>query len=438
MDNYKPQLENLEDRLVPDAMLWRPTVGQVNLNWSNANNWFDVTQQLRNVRAPSVTDSATFDTSSGDVWVDSDVTCKLVDCRTDWVGRMIFLSDGHLTIAGVNQGVGESSTFSGGTIYANGPNAIIEMSGGAHTINGSRFWRTGYNQLIYIHTESSAILTVNDGSSDFSCYFYIGLSPDLVNSPASFYISNTTANINFRNGSSIFISPEATSSLNQQVNIVSINTVGSYINYGVTTRNSSTNDQFQLVTNNRGDGQFIFSTLCRLNINPANGNAPKFVQTGAGAVLKLRSGAQLQGDTSIEGGKLNADNAGWTEMIIGYLRVTNANLWMGDFTTEYTTLAVTGNLTISNSTVSVDVNGASASQCDSIMVSGTCSINGTSPLQVYTGNSNNLLAGNHTYTFITSMVPIQGTFSNVFWMTIAWTSAQKAANGLTYYISGTV
>ena len=56
--SFRPAIEELEGRLVPDAMIWNPVVGST--DGSDKNNWYDQTTQGNATRVPGSGDDVTF------------------------------------------------------------------------------------------------------------------------------------------------------------------------------------------------------------------------------------------------------------------------------------------------------------------------------------------------------------------------------------------
>jgi hypothetical protein len=118
---------------------------------------------------------------------------------------------------------------------------------------------------------------------------------------------------------------------------------------------------------------------------------------------------------------------------------------LGQTASNYQTIAVDGDLTLVSSTLSVDVNGADATQCDSITEGGKFSEDTASTLSVHTTGT--LLAGAHTYKLITltgtgswSFAGAGNTFVNLNWNGgQAWTQGPIAPNTTTDWgLTGTI
>ncbi len=149
-------LEALEDRTVPDAVVWNVTTSG---NWNVAANWLDTTNGQNQV--PTATDDVTVNQSNITITVsDSQGVNSL---HTAVTNDLVLQAGGSLTIAASSELDG-ALTLSGGNL----------SGGGSLTLAGDTLWIAGSISGTGTLTNSGA-LSVSGGSS-------LSLGEDLLNS----------------------------------------------------------------------------------------------------------------------------------------------------------------------------------------------------------------------------------------------------------------
>jgi autotransporter-associated beta strand protein len=121
----QPQVERLEDRLVPANDFWKGTVNNL---WSNPNNWSDPNSSIAHVPGPA--DTAVFDgTGNTPSTIDQPFTIGALDIRSGYTQTITDPSALTLTMSGTSGlGTGNFSQAAGSTFTVTS-NAVISVDG---------------------------------------------------------------------------------------------------------------------------------------------------------------------------------------------------------------------------------------------------------------------------------------------------------------------
>jgi hypothetical protein len=129
---------------------------------------------------------------------------------------------------------------------------------------------------------------------------------------------------------------------------------------------------------------------------------------GANVVL---GSANSPGTMQINGGTLDGEGNG-SGAISGNVVMSDSSLWMGNYADEYYALSISGDLVLSGTVYSVDVNANDFSQCDSVSAS-TITLDASDTLAVYTWNAT--LSGSHSYSILNAANGLSGDFGTFNW-----------------------
>jgi hypothetical protein len=165
-------------------------------------------------------------------------------------------------------------------------------------------------------------------------------------------------------------------------------------------------------------GTFTMAAGSQVTVDgPVSLSNPEIIDQNGGWFI-LYDGADLvmgtptgQGTMQVNGGKLDGEGNG-SGTINGNVTMSNSSLWMGNNANEYYSLSITGNLTLTGTVFSVDINASDPSQCDSVSAF-TITLDSSDTLAGYTWNST--LAGSHSYSILNATNGLTGNFGMFNW-----------------------
>jgi len=438
---FRPTLEHLEDRVVPDAMVWK---GTTSTSWNNMANWYDTTPTPAAVAtwvpgsAGHTTDTVTFDgTAAANCSMNVSVT---VAGLTLAGGTGAFTKT--LTITTGNYGVvqGGPFEFDGGTFnFASGTHLDLDTTGDSNW-KGGDFSSGSSGGTVYVFhssTTGSSTLNILADAQKLGASLVIGESPTSSDSTAALNVSNATAgmsgNVTLYQNATITNYALGTIYFNQSVNcdtkggiVLDAGSTNSAItNKGTINRtvvNTSSNvpaNQLKVlapITQQDNDSAlFNLGAGCWLYLNvPARGRTPDL--TVNRGVLQYGKGSGLVAKIELARAakKIELATTGGTGAVNFYVN--------GDLTTDGAAIAfdytagawgvlnVSGNLTVAGGTaVAVNVDGNTSGTSDTISVGGTTTL--TSGAVNVTAQNASAPLGN-AYTVLTSSSGISGTWGS--------------------------
>jgi len=352
---FRPRLETLEDRIVPDALRWQP---QNNTSWNTPGNWWDLTQNAVSQAAPTDKDSVIFDNG----WlfcdiIDTEATCHQITTTANWNGGTLNLSGGTLNIEG---GV---SNFTEGNIVVDttiGGNGTVNVDGGAFTYSND---------------------TLNNRANQGALDFWIGgggavYLTTMVTVGASFHVGYSTSD---------HLSAD----------------YGSLSMYGMD--NCSFTDNTSIKVSQGG----VFGIPDNSTVSHLNMSCSGTLSLVDGSTLSAANDGAF---TFSNGGLLLGPDTG-TATLNGNVSLDDSTLRMGTPGGGYSTLVISGALTLTDaSTLEVDVNAASLTQCDTVQADSVV-LDDTDTL--VTDTAGDIAAGDHSHVVLSAANGVTGSFGVV-------------------------
>ena len=368
----RPLLERLEDRIVPDAMYWKNTVGD-NL-WSTKGNWYDQTTGAVATRSPGATDTAYFDGNGpSNCFLTGNVTIEGLNSTSGWNGKMLILAGNDINLQGsVSLGV-----WNGGVIMNNSDVKASHLN--------------IYGGIFEYSTTSSISNSLNNGGNKL----YITIS-GVSGSPGELVIGGTTGTIN--------------AVMDVGYDSTGAEGLGSlYFN--------STNGFPDVTQATYVSSQGVVSVDTDVWIKTADFTSYGIVNMANGSKWNLATST-----AKINGGIMDVEQSSGTSTINGDITFDNSTLVTGEFGGYYGNLVVNGTLSLlDGSTLHCLVNANSLTQCSNVTASDVI-VDGTDNIEVDTVG--NILTGAHDHDILDStMAPISGTliFNMYYNNGVSWT-----------------
>jgi hypothetical protein len=452
---FRPSLEALEDRLVPDATLFIWYGADGNSNWNDAANWILGTGGVAS-RAPgtdgSNTDQVLFDSHAS------------LDCKS-------LSTDPHY-----NVGELDSSTQFDHQLIVQGQLQVhgtyYDSNYTQHT-NSQSYWRAGGIVLDGTNSEGSLYLT------DSCKFHWLGGGFEDENGGAE---ATLPMGIIVQKGSIVYASPTGNDPSTGDMGVPLMLGNGvytawpeSYFIYEGAAQNLKTLDsdpidvvhggslEFRAAGNETAHGLSSVGGDCTITIGEGgqmicHGGSYTFAaniddnygevmdQTGTtmtvlgtttvdGGELNIGDGAFYADDVTVQdGGQLSVgteytdpisglvdDDNGAAATVRGTVTITSGyvNLVVGKPAVDWSgagvfnTLSVTQNLTLQSGPLIIDVNVANNGGCDSVMVGGTMTAGQNTLVYVYVHNDNGAQNGRWTFLSATTMASAFSAFDGV-------------------------